>query len=133
MNGWTIVLVGLVGLGAAGVIGWGKLAKEHEEAKNLPIARLDFARLKDGTYHGAYDGGMLKWRVNEADVTVSGGKVTDIQLAATKDPAAKNMQAKELYDRVIKAQSLQVDTITSATLTSKAYLKAVENALQKAL
>jgi uncharacterized protein with FMN-binding domain len=33
---------------------------------------------------------------------------------------------------VIDAQSLQVDTISGATLTSKAYLKAVENALLKA-
>ena len=54
--------------------------------------------------------------------------------SAIADPetAAKNMQASELYDRVMAAQSLQVDTITSATLTSKAYLKAVEDALCKA-
>jgi len=31
----------------------------------------------------------------------------------------------ELYNRVINAQSLQVDTISGATITSKAYLKAV--------
>jgi uncharacterized protein with FMN-binding domain len=34
-----------------------------------------------------------------------------------------------LYDRVIQAQSLQVDTLSGATLTSKAWLQAVENAL----
>jgi uncharacterized protein with FMN-binding domain len=33
---------------------------------------------------------------------------------------------------VIQAQSLQVDTINSATLTSKAYLQAIENALVQA-
>ena len=60
------------------------------------------------------------------------GKVTDIQLVGSKDPGSKNTQHKELYDRVIKAQSLQVDTITSATLTSKAWLQAVENALLQA-
>jgi len=37
-----------------------------------------------------------------------------------------------LYDRVVQAQSLQVDTISGSTLTSKAYLKAVEDALNKA-
>jgi uncharacterized protein with FMN-binding domain len=37
-----------------------------------------------------------------------------------------------LYDRVIESQSLQVDTISGATLTCKARLKAVENALIKA-
>jgi uncharacterized protein with FMN-binding domain len=37
-----------------------------------------------------------------------------------------------LYDRVIAAQSLQVDTISGATLTSKGWLQCVENALVQA-
>jgi len=37
-----------------------------------------------------------------------------------------------LYDRVIAGQSLHVDTVSGATLTSKAYLQAVENALVQA-
>ena len=132
MTGLVIAIIVVLGLAAAGWIGWSALMKEHREAKNLPIKAVDFSKLKEGKYHGAYAGGMYKWRVNECDVSVSKGKVTDIQLFATKDPAAPNMQHKELYDRVIKAQSLQVDTISSATLTSKAYLKAVENALVQA-
>jgi len=106
--------------------------KEHREAKSLPLNAVDFSRLSDGAYHGAYAGGMYKWRANECQVTVSSGRVTGIQLVGTKDPAAKNTQHEVLYDRVIQAQSLQVDTISSATLTSKAYLKAVENALLQA-
>jgi uncharacterized protein with FMN-binding domain len=129
MIGWIIALVVVVGLGAAGGIGWSKLTKEHREAKNLPLQVVDFSRLKDGSYHGAYAGCMYKWRANECQVTVSSGRVTDIQLAGSKDPGAGNTRAEELYDRVIKAQSLQVDTISSATLTSKAYLQCVENAL----
>ena len=135
MNGWIIALIVLGvlgGLGAAGGIGWSRLMKEHQEARSLPLNAVDFDKLNDGTYHGAYAGGMYKWRANECDVTVANGQVSGIQLAATKDPAAKNTQHQELYDRVIKAQSLQVDTISSATLTSKAYLKAVENALLQA-
>ena len=132
MIGWVIALIVVAGLGIAGWVGWSSLMKEHREAKNLPIKNIDFRKLKSGKFHGAYAGGMYKWRVNECDVTVASGKVTDIQLANTKDPAAQNMQHKELYDRVIKAQSLQVDTISSATLTSKAYLKAVESALDQA-
>ena len=132
MIGWTIALAVVAALAAAGGIGWSRLMKEHREAKSLPLNAVDFGKLNDGTYHGAYAGGMYKWRANECQVTVSSGKVTDIQLVASKDPAAKNTQAEVLYDRVIQAQSLQVDTISSATLTSKAYLKAVENALLQA-
>jgi len=133
MNGWVIALVAVAVLAAAGAaaggVGWSRLMKEHKEARSLPLNAVDFGKLKDGTYHGAYEGGMYKWRANECDVTVTNGQVTDIQLVGSQDPGSKNTQHKELYDRVIKAQSLQVDTISSATLTSKAWLQAVENAL----
>jgi len=75
---------------------------------------------------------MYKWRANECDVTVSSGKVTDIQLVGSSDPGGENTQHEALYDRVIQAQSLQVDTISGATLTSKAYLQCVGNALIEA-
>jgi uncharacterized protein with FMN-binding domain len=129
MIGLIIALVVVAALAAAGGFGWSRLMKEHQEARSLPLNRINFGKLKDGTYHGAYEGGMYKWRANECDVTVTNGQVTDIQLVGSKDPGSKNTQHKELYDRVIKAQTLQVDTITSATLTSKAWLQAVENAL----
>jgi uncharacterized protein with FMN-binding domain len=132
MIGWVIALVVVAGLAAAGGFGWSRLVKEHQEARSLPLDAVDFAKLNDGTYHGAYEGGMYKWRANECDVTVTNGQVTDIQLAVSQDPGGKNTQHKALYDRVIEAQSLQVDTISGATLTSKAYLQAVENALVQA-
>ncbi len=36
-----------------------------------------------------------------------------------------------LFSRVIEAQSLQVDTVSHATITSKAFLKSIENALTR--
>ena len=132
MIGWMIALSVVAVLGIAGGIGWSRLSKEHREARSLPLNAVDFSKLNDGTYHGAYAGGMYKWRANECQVTVSSGKVTGIQLVGSKDPAAKNTDHGMLYERVVQAQSLQVDTISGGTLTSKAYLKAVENALVQA-
>ena len=132
MNGWIIALVVVAALATAGGVNWARLLREHKEARSLPLNAVDFGKLNDGTFHGAYEGGMYKWRANECQVTVSSGKVTDIRLVASKDPAAKNTQAEVLYERVIQAQSLQVDTISSATLTSKAYLQCIENALIQA-
>jgi uncharacterized protein with FMN-binding domain len=129
MNGWLIALIVVVVLGIAGGIGWTFLSKEHQEARSLPLNAVDFSKLKDGTYHGAYAGGMYKWRKNECDVTVKNRKVAAIKLVVSQDPGGKNTQHEVLFDRVIQAQSLQVDTISMATLTSKAYLQAVENAL----
>jgi uncharacterized protein with FMN-binding domain len=132
MIGWLIAITIVAVLGITGGVGWSKLSKEHREARSLLLNAVDFSKLNDGTYNGAYEGGMYKWRANECQVAVSSGKVTGIELVGSKDPGSKNTQHQVLYDRVIQAQSLQVDTISSATLTSKAYLQAVENALVRA-
>jgi len=98
------------------------------EARSLPLNRANFSRLVDGTYHGLYEGGMYKWRRNECDVTVTNGKVT-ISSSLPARTGQGECQGEMLYERVIVAQSLQVDTISGATLTGKAYLQCVENAL----
>lgn len=126
------LLVFLVLLAVGGGIGWSFVAKEHREAASLPLDAVDFDALDDGTYHGVYAGGMYDWRYNECDVTVTGGKVSDIQLTHSADPGAENANAEIVYERVIQTQSLNVDTISGATLTSKGYLKAVESALVQA-
>lgn len=126
------LLVVLVLIAVGGGIGWVLLSKEHEEARNLPLNAVNFDRLSDGSYHGVYAGGMYGWRYNECNVTVAGGKVAAIQLANTNDPGAENTNVKMLYERVIKSQSLHVDTISGSTLTSKGYLQCVENALIEA-
>jgi uncharacterized protein with FMN-binding domain len=125
MVGWIITICIVSTLGIAGAVGWSKLDKEHKEAASLPLNRVDFTRLKDGTYTGRYEGGMYKWRENETEVTVTGGKVTDIKLIQGVEKR-KGDSMELLYDRVIKEQSLQVDTISSATL------QGVENALVQA-
>jgi len=125
-------LVTIVGL----VLGGGILftAGERREAKNLPIAVIDFKKINDGTYIGEYEGGMYKWRANKVQVTVSSGSVTDIKTLGDKKAGCgeKPELTGELFNRVIEAQSLQVDAVSGATLTSKAYLKSVENALTQA-
>jgi len=74
---------------------------------------------------------MYKWRENEIQVTVENGQVTSIQVLKNKENRPKEFTDK-LFNRVIESQSLQVDVITGATLTSKAYLQGAENALKKA-
>ena len=128
MSGWTIVLIVVVILVIGGAIGWMYLTKEHNEAKNLPLNAVNFNKLSDGTFTGSYEGGMYKWRENEVSVTVSSGKVTEIELVKDKWNQ-KPEYVEELFNRVIDEQSLQVDAISGATLTSKAYLQSVENAL----
>lgn len=129
MTGWIIVVIIVAIFGIGGSIGWSFLSREHNEAKNLPLNKVDFSKLNDGTYIGAYEGGMYKWRENEVEVTVSAGKVTKIEVIKHKENQTPEFTNK-LFERVIEAQSLQVDAISGATLTSKAYLQGIENALK---
>ncbi len=131
MNGLTVILIILGGIGIIGSFFWYALKKEHTEAKNIPLAEIDFTALQDGQYKGGYAGGMYGWRANACKILIRDGKVWDIQLLNKKEED-QNQNNERLYDRVIQAQSLQVDTISGATLTSKAQLKAIENALQQA-
>lgn len=131
MIGWIIAIVIIAIAGVAGMNGWSKLQKEHKEAKNLPLNSINFSKLKDGTYIGDYEGGMYQWRTNKVQVTISSGKVTDIKIIEHKEKQSEQY-LDTLYGRVIDAQSLQVDVVSGSTLTSKAYLQAVENALKQA-
>ena len=88
-------------------------------------------KLVDGSYFGVYEGGMYKWRENEVQVMITSGKVSEIALLSSKENPQPEF-TEVLFDRVIKKQSLQVDVISGASLTSKAFLKSIENALIKA-
>ena len=123
------VIILLIMLAIAGGVGWSFIAREHREAASLPLDRVDFGSLKDGEYSGLYEGGMYRWRRNACQVSVVQGRVVDIQLAESEDTGGENADPEILYQRVLAEQSLQVDTISGATLTSKAYLQCVENAL----
>ena len=127
-----LLLIGIAGVLILCFTNCRRLKLEHTEARNLPLSDIYFNNLSDGTYIGYYEGGMYKWRVCTVEVLVNSGKVRNIEMLSSSDPGAKNTSDSLLFDRVVKAQSLQVDVISGATLTSKSYLKAVENALSKA-
>ncbi len=131
--GWIIALIIVAVLGAGGLIGWQYIAREHKEAMSLPLNAVDFSKLADGVYTGEYEGGMYKWRTNKAEVTVSGGKVTGITLLSSKFGEDPSQYVDPLYTQVIGKQTLQVDAVSGSTLTSKAALQAVENALVQAI
>jgi uncharacterized protein with FMN-binding domain len=129
-----LLIAGIVVLVVVGGLGGALLFTEGErrEAKNVPIKAINFKSLHDGTYVGKYEGGKYKWRANKIQVTISSKKVTDIKVLEQTEKKSSEF-TNELFGRVIQAQSLQVDTISGATLTSKAFLKGIENALEESI
>jgi uncharacterized protein with FMN-binding domain len=69
-------------------------------------------------------------------VTISGGKITDIQpvqLPSTdpKSVEIANYAAPQLRQSALSAQSTNVDTVSGATYTSEGYRTALQSALDK--
>lgn len=137
---WIVILViiGVIGIALLG----GIMGTEpgRREIKNLTINDINFKNLHDGTYVGEYKGKKYSFRNTRVEVTVSSGRVTGIKVlkgALNKEgkPAeinSKGSTVEDLFEKVIETQSLQVDVISGATLTSKTHIKAVENALEQA-
>ena len=85
---------------------------------------------KDGTYTGEGQGfgGNIQVQITIADDTL-----TDIQVvSAEKEDSAYLSQGKAVIDRILEAQSTDVDTVSGATFSSTGILMAVEDALGKA-
>lgn len=103
------------------------ISRGLNEVSSLEISDIDLNLLEDGTYTGLYDAGRF---TNEIGVEIKNNKIT--QLSIIKDVTFSRQEViDELFTNVFNKQSLDVDTISSATITSKAYLKAIENALSR--
>ena len=84
-------------------------------------------RIENGVYKSKYSGG--RWS-NEVNVTISERKVTKIDIVKSVSFEMTEVTSV-LVKNVIEKQNTTIDIISGATVTSKAYLKAIENALSK--
>ncbi len=134
------VLLVILGVAALGTV-LGLLADSpgRRELRELTIGNIDFTGLQDGTYTGEYNGSKGDSRNAAVEVTISGGKISNIKilkgaLDSNGNPAelTGGMTVDDLFRQVLQSESLQVDTVSGATLTSKAHLKALENAFKQA-
>lgn len=84
---------------------------------------------KDGTYEGS---GKGKFSTVVLNVTVSDDKITAIDVVSQNETPNYWKRAVVLIDRIIEANSTEVDGITGATKSSNAIKTAVDNALDSA-
>lgn len=101
----------------------------HIKSLPLPVVdieNVDLTTVQDGTYSGEYDSGPVTAAVT---VDVSGHKITAIKI--DKHECALGKKAEKIIADIQTAQSLNVDVISGATVSSKTIIKAVEIALEK--
>jgi uncharacterized protein with FMN-binding domain len=103
------------------------LNQGQKEVLNTKINDIDLSNISDGFYTGGFKG--YRWS-NTVNVTVVNHKIVNITFVKGQQFRVKEVEDK-LIGEVIDNQSLNVDTVTGATISSKAILKAIENAFNK--
>jgi NosR/NirI family transcriptional regulator, nitrous oxide reductase regulator len=85
----------------------------------------------DGTYEGQATGKNPGIKVN---ITITGDMISDITIVSSNDNGDYFDEAAAVIpESIIKAQSTNVETVSGATLSSNGIIKAVEDALSKAV
>lgn len=103
------------------------ITKGLGSGSKMVINNVDLPKISDGTYTGSYKGG--RW-TNEVNVLVKDHKITSINIV--KDVLIPKAEVTdEIVKRVIDKQSTDIDVVGGATVSCKAYLKSIENALNK--
>lgn len=107
-----------------------KHEKEYKEymrkIESIKVEDVDLTKVKDGEYLGETKAEDSSAKVK---VIVKNHEIKNIEILELIDEQGK--QAKQITQRVLQNQSLDVDTITGATYSSKVILKATEEALKK--
>ena len=98
-----------------------------QDTLNMTIGTANLSAIPDGDYTGGYD--CYRWS-NEVRVSVRNHAITAIEVI--KAPNGREGVAGELTPRILEAQTPALDAVSGATADKKAFLKAVENALQGA-
>jgi uncharacterized protein with FMN-binding domain len=87
-----------------------------------------YKHLTDGVYQGEFTGG--RWK-NKLEVTIKDHQIADIGLLKASKSSGMADIGEKIFQKVKEKQSLEVDTVSGATVHTKAILKSIENALSQ--
>jgi uncharacterized protein with FMN-binding domain len=114
----SVILV--ICLCGAGFILLGKNKTIH-----APLNGISLSSVADGTYEGSYSG--FRWS-NTVSVTVQDHKIVGIEQIKPQVVASQDT-IDNLIASVETAQSTEIDVVSGATADTRAFLSAVEDAL----
>ena len=98
------------------------------DLSGIKASMPDMTGKTNGVYRGNYSLSGTPVRVT-LDVTVQDNNITEIRIIKhIHSPIGR--KAEKITQNIIEEQSLEIDAVSGATGSSKAILKAVENALQ---
>jgi len=100
-------------------------SREIHETRQMTIQPVDLATIANGSYPGSFTYGDFTYKV---EVVIRNHQFETIKIVANRT-TSHALKAAGVVDKIITSQRNDVDAISGATTTSKALLKAVENAL----
>jgi len=112
--GFVIFMVIMAGWAAIDPIRYRNLVVNDIKPENIP----------DGVYEGSFKGGRFS---NSVEVIIKDHRIVDIKKIGSPTPTEKIY--RQIYDKVMEKQSLAIDAVSGASITTKTSLKAIENAL----
>ena len=102
-----------------------RMKKQLDKIDKTPV---DVSQVADGVYEGEYEATLVKVKVQ---VTVANGAITEIELL--KHDNGKGKPAEAMLDEMEKNNTVEVDAVSGATVSSEVIKAAVREALRKGL
>ncbi len=93
--------------------------------QHISVSMPDLSNIQDGNYIGEYSITPVYVKV---EVTVNNHQITSI--AILQHDNGLGSTAESIVNDVVEEQSLDIDAVSGATVSSKCILKAVENAIE---
>jgi uncharacterized protein with FMN-binding domain len=97
-----------------------------KEIKQLSIGNPDVSALQDGVYEGSYHKSRWNYGVR---LTVKDGRIENVEFTEKPDDGEFSQAAAQA---LLQSQSVRIDTVSGASVNTRAFQKAVENALSEA-
>ena len=107
-----------------------------ETAQAAAGAQASAGQYRDGTYTGTDENayyGRVQVQVTVVNSQIASVKMLDYPSDRRTSRYINSQALPMLQQEVMQAQSVNVDTVSGATLTSDAYIKSLANALSKAV
>jgi len=126
------IVIGIIGvlvlIFIAGQVAIKQIESNFNALMDSEMADIDLEKTKDGVYTGSYS--VLPVEA-EVQIKLENHEIVSIELLEHRHGQGAN--AEILPEIVVQAQSLEVDLVAGATYSSKVILKAIEDALMKAM
>ncbi|MCL0060620.1 FMN-binding protein [Dehalococcoidia bacterium] len=97
-----------------------------QEVPHVEVTNIELSEIQDGIYEGSFSEGPVSVRVS---VEVKENKIIEIIIIEHQTGLGK--KAEKIIGDVIREQSLEVDAISGATLSSNVIRRAIQEALNK--